>query len=248
MKEMRDYNKELLDTAEHKYAYDFDIDVMHKYMMRSFEPFVSRTDRVLEIGSYHGAFTSRLVEKFDDVSAVEASSDAVKITEEKFGDQVKFINSTFEDFQGNSQYDSIFLTHTLEHLDDPIGVLRKVNQWLTDNGRLFLVVPNAEAPSRQIAVKMGLISHNAAVTESEAKHGHRITYSFDTLERDVVASGLKITHKSGIFFKPLANFQFDRLMKTDIISPEYLEGCYKLGLEYPRLCASIFFVCSKGHE
>ncbi|HCA59071.1 MAG TPA: class I SAM-dependent methyltransferase [Blastocatellia bacterium] len=243
---MRDYNKELHDTADHKYAYDFDLDVMHKYMVRSFEPFISRSDRALEMGSYHGAFTNRLVKMFDDLSAIEAASEAVAITRERFGSSVKIINSTFEEFEGDGQFDAIFLTHTLEHLDDPVAVLAKVNSWLSDRGRLFLVVPNAEAPSRQIAVKMGLISHNASVTESEAKHGHRITYSFDTLERDVTASGLRIVHKSGIFFKPLANFQFDQLMKTDIISPEYLEGCYKLGLEYPRLCASIFFVCSKG--
>ena len=38
---------------------------------------------------------------------------------------------------------------------------------------------------------MGLISHNAAVTPAEAEHGHRCTYTLDTLERDAVAAGLK---------------------------------------------------------
>lgn len=246
MNKSRDYNQELQDTVDHKYAYDFDIDVMHKYMMRAFDPFITPSDRVLEMGSYHGAFTSRLVERFDDVSAIEASSDAVSITEKKFGGRVKFLHSTFEEFDGANKFDAIFLTHTLEHLDDPVAVLKKVGTWLSDRGRLFLVVPNADAPSRQIAVKMGLISHNSAVTESEAKHGHRITYSFDTLERDVRAAGLDIIHRSGIFFKPLANFQFDRLLQTDIISSEYLEGCYQFGLEYPKLCASIFFLCGNG--
>ena len=101
-------------------------------------------------------------------------------------------------------------------------------------------------PSRQIAVKMGLISHNTAVTPAEAAHGHRCTYSFDTLERDAVSAGLTVVHRSGIFFKALANFQWDSILKTDIISKEYLEGCYKLGQQYPDLCASIFLVCGKG--
>lgn len=248
MTNIRDYNQELRDTSDHKYAYDFDVDVMHKFMLRAFEPFIGEHDRALEMGSYHGAFTSRLVEKFRDLTAIEASSDAVELTKDRFGGSVKFINSIFEDAEFDSEFDAIFLTHTLEHLDDPQGVLAKVNGWLSERGRLFLVVPNADAPSRQIAVKMGLISHNSAVTESEAKHGHRITYSFDTLERDVAASGLRVVHKSGIFFKPLANFQFDRLMQTDIISEEYLEACYQFGLEHPRLCASIFFLCEKGES
>ena len=37
-----------------------------------------------------------------------------------------------------------------------------------------------------------------------------------------------------------------RLLQTDIISKEYLEGCYKLGHLYPDLCSSIFLVCERG--
>jgi len=116
-----------------------------------------------------------------------------------------------------------------------------------EGGRLFLACPNANAPSRQIAVKMGLISHNAAVTPAEEAHGHRCTYSLDTLERDAVAAGLKVLHRSGVFFKALANFQWDKLLQTDIVTPEYMEGCYKLGQQYPDLCSSIFLVCEAGN-
>ena len=54
--------------------------------------------------------------------------------------------------------------------------------------------------------------------------------------------------RSGTFFKALANFQWDKLLKTDIISQEYLEGCYKLGQQYPDLCSSIFLMCEKGRR
>ena len=43
--------------------------------------------------------------------------------------------------------------------------------------------------------------------------------------------------RSGIFFKALANFQWDRLLTTDIISQAYLDGCYEVGHVYPDLCA-----------
>jgi hypothetical protein len=125
--------------------------------------------------------------------------------------------------------------------------MKRINdEWLTDDGCFFLVCPNANAPSRQIAVKMGLITHNTAITPSEAAHGHRITYTLDSMERDAVAAGLKVVHRSGIFFKALANFQWDRLLNTDIISEEYLQGCYQLGQVYPDLCSSIFLMCKKG--
>ena len=245
----RDYNKELNDVSNQvheKYAYTFDFDVLHPYMIRSFEPFF-RAGSLLELGSYKGQFTRRLLAHFTDVTCVEASDQAVMEAQESLGDQVQYVNALFEDVALPKKYDNIVLTHVLEHLDDPVRVLKRVNdEWLAEGGRFFLVCPNANAPSRQIAVKMGLISHNAAVTPAEAEDGHRITYSLDTLERDAVAAGLRVVHRSGIFFKALANFQWDRLLQTDIVSKEYLEGCYALGHQYPDLCASIFLMCEKG--
>lgn len=242
----RDYDNELKDNAGRNYSYQFDFDVMHPYMMRSFEPFL-RAGNFLELGSSKGDFTHRFLERFKDVTCVEASGEAIAVAKARLGHKPIFFHSTFETAVLPNRYDNIVLTHVLEHVDDPVRVLRRVNEeWLTDKGRFFLVCPNANAPSRQIAVKMGLIPHNAAVTPAEAEHGHRCTYTLDTLERDAVAAGLKVVHRTGIFFKALANFQWDRLLQTDIISKDYLDGCYKLGQQYPDLCSSIFLVCEKG--
>ncbi|MDR7271882.1 2-polyprenyl-3-methyl-5-hydroxy-6-metoxy-1,4-benzoquinol methylase [Pelomonas saccharophila] len=244
----RDYNKELNDTgniASEKYAYGFDFDVMHPLMVRSFQPFF-RPGSMLELGSYKGNFTRRLAEHFSDISCVEASDEAIAEARALKPDFAYF-NSMFETVQLPRRYDNIVMTHVLEHLDDPIAVLARINrEWLAPGGRFFLACPNANAPSRQIAVKMGLIDHNAAVTPAEAEHGHRITYALDTLERDATRAGLKVIHRSGIFFKALANFQWDRLLKTDIITPAYLEGCFQLGQQYPDLCSSIYLVCEAG--
>jgi 2-polyprenyl-3-methyl-5-hydroxy-6-metoxy-1,4-benzoquinol methylase len=248
MSDKRDYNVEIEDTADHKYAYSFDFDVMHPFMIRSFEPFFRRGN-VLELGSFKGDLTRRLARHFDDITCVEASAIAIDQARREFGQRVRFVNSVFETVSLPQKYDNVVLTHVLEHLDDPVLILRRINdEWLADEGRLFLVCPNANAPSRQIAVKMGLITHNAAVTGAELEHGHRCTYSLDTLERDAVSAGLRVVHRSGIFFKALANFQWDRLLSTDIISKEYLEGCYKLGQNYPDLCSSIFLMCERGER
>lgn len=246
MSKQRDYNVEIKDTVDHQYAYSFDFDVMHPYMIRSFEPFFNKGS-LLELGSFKGDFTKRFLSHFDDVTCVEASGVAIEEAKRKLGNKVEFVHSLFEAANLPKRYDNIVLTHVLEHIDDPVRVLKRINdEWLAEGGRFFLVCPNANAPSRQIAVKMGLITHNAAVTPAEAEHGHRCTYSMDTLERDAVAAGLKVVHRSGIFFKALANFQWDRLLQTDIISKEYLEGCYKLGQQYPDLCSSIFLMCERG--
>ena len=242
----RNYDRESQDALGHKYAYTFDLDVMHPFMLRSFAPFFV-PGSALELGSFRGDFTKRLAAHFSDITCVEASPEAVSAARTALGSAISFVEGTFETVALGRTFDNIVLTHVLEHLDDPVGVLTRVNrEWLSASGRLFLVCPNANAASRQIAVRMGLITHHAAITPAEREHGHRITYSLDTLERDASAAGLRVVHRSGIFFKALANFQWDRLLATDIISAEYLDGCYQLGHLYPDLCSSIFLVCEKG--
>jgi 2-polyprenyl-3-methyl-5-hydroxy-6-metoxy-1,4-benzoquinol methylase len=181
------------------------------------------------------------------VTCVEASGEALEEHRARHGDRVRLVHSRFEDATLPERYANVVLTHVLEHIDDRVGLLRRINdEWLTDDGRLLLVCPNAHAPSRQIAVLMGLISHNAAITPAEAEHGHRTTYSLDTLERDAVAGGLRVVHRSGIFFKALANFQWDQVIPAGIVDEAYLDGCYRLGQRYPDLCSSIFLVCERG--
>ena len=244
----RNYDSELRDTADHRYEYTFDLDVMHPFMLRSFEPFF-RSGSLLELGSFKGEFTKRFLPHFGDITCVEASGEAIATAKAAVGQAVTFIQSTFETVKLNRQYDNVVLTHVLEHLDNPVDVLKRVNnEWLSDKGRLFLVCPNGNAASRQIAVHMGVVDHNSAVTSSEAAHGHRITYTLDTLETHVKSAGLSVIHRSGVFFKALANFQWDRLLTTDIVSPEYLEGCYRLGQVYPDLCSSIFLMCERGPQ
>ena len=242
----RDFNRELADSADRRYAYGFDLDVMHGYMVASFLPFL-RPGRLLELGSYEGALTERLLPYFERVTCVEASDVALERARRRLRDGATLVHGTIETVALPERYDDVVLTHVLEHVDDPVAVLRRVEgEWLAPDGRAFVACPNAHAASRQIAVRMGLIDSATAVTEAERAQGHRRTYTLETLERDAVAAGLRVIHRSGIFFKALANFQWDRLLATDIISREYLDGCFALGQQYPDLCSSVYVVCETG--
>ena len=122
-------------------------------------------------------------------------------------------------------------------------MLVKVRDWLAPTGQLFVAVPNANALSRQIAVKMGLVECNAAVTPAEARHGHRRTYSMDVLLSHVRAAGYCVHDYGGILVKPLANFQFDQAIAHGIVNDAYLDACNELAKTYPELSASLFAVC-----
>lgn len=240
---MRDLNAEFQDTLERKYAYEFD-HVLRGYMLRTFAPLLPK-GRALELGCYKGEFTALLADRYEDLTVVEGSAELIEAAKARVANRASFIHSRFESVSPTGLFDAVFLIHTLEHLDDPVSVLRRIGSWLSPAGLLFVAVPNANAASRQIAVRMGLISHNAAVTDAERLHGHRTTYALDTLQRDIRQSGLNIDASGGVFFKPLANYQFDALMGGEVVSDSYMEGCYLLGTQYPDLCASIYCVCSK---
>ena len=72
---------------------------------------------MLELGSYKGQFTRRLLAHFTDVTCVEASDQAVMEAQESLGDQVQYVNALVEDVALPKKYDNIVLTHwTLNRL------------------------------------------------------------------------------------------------------------------------------------
>ena len=150
-----------------------------------------------------------------------------------------------EDFGTERRFDTIIFSHVLEHVAAPVAVLHRLGALLTPAGRLFVTVPNAEAPSRRIAVKMGVLDHLEAMSPDDEAAGHRRVYRLDTLCRDVRAAGLAIEHTGGIFFKPLANFQFNALMHGPLVGDAFMEGCYQLGREDAAGCASIYVIAGR---
>jgi SAM-dependent methyltransferase len=179
----RDFNKEAVTEGERLYSYDFD-DLVRRFALRQFEPFL-RPGAALELGCHEGGMSRLLVDRFPDLTVIDAAAIALAQARRVLPERVQFVLGTFEEVTLPRRYDSIFLINVLEHVDDSVAILKRAQDWLTDAGRLFLVVPNANAPSRQIAVRMGLIDHNQAVTAVEARNGHRRTYALDTLGQDL---------------------------------------------------------------
>ncbi len=128
----RDYNIECKDNQERKYAYHFDLDVMHPYMVQAFTPFLKKGN-ALELGCFQGAFTARIANLFDTVTCVEASGEAIHAARQRLRafSHISFVQSRFEDACLSGTYDTVFLTHVLEHIDDRVGLLKKIREeWL----------------------------------------------------------------------------------------------------------------------
>ena len=237
-----------LNAIAGRYA-DFTFDrLMRRFMLRRFRPHLPASPagrRALEMGCHHGAFSVLIEPLFEVLEVVDAAESFLARTAERLSPGAILHQALFESFEATPRFDAIFLSHVLEHLIDPVLVLSRAREWLAPGGRMLIAVPNALAPSRQIAVEMGVLPCLGAFTEADRREGHRRVYQPDTLAADIRAAGLRIVDRGGILFKPLANFQMDQGLESGLISEAYLEGCYQLGLRYPDLCASLFAVAER---
>ncbi len=191
----------------------------------------------LELGPAEGEMTQFLINDFESLTIVEGSSDLLAQIPER-GNLVK-IHALFEEFQPQQPFDSIILEHVLEHVDDPVGLLERVKNWLTPEGRLFLGVPNGNSIHRLVAVKMGLLDNPCQLNSRDHALGHRRVYTSQTFRADIEKSGLKVLEIGGVYFKPLSNSQIQENW-----SEEMIQGFYELGKDFPELAAEIYAVCS----
>ena len=112
----------------------------------------------------------------------------------------------------------------MEHVDNPVDLLKLVKRWLNSEGMLFLGVPNANSIHRLAAVKMELLSGSSQLNSRDIALGHRRVYTPATFIKDVEKSGLTVDEWGGVYFNPLSNAQIQ-----DNWSEEMIQGFFKLG-------------------
>lgn len=205
---------------------------------RSLQPYFV-PGNVLEMGSADGHMTELLLTHFDDVSIVDGSSDFVEAIRQRMP-EVKTHLSLFEQFAPAETYDNIVMAHILEHVEDPVQVLKLAASWLSPGGRVLVIVPNALSLHRLAGVKMGMLTAPTDLNEDDIRIGHRRVYTPETLEADVAAAGLRLIKRDGIFLKPLSNKQIEEGW-----SQELIDAYYELGKDFPDLATEILLVCER---
>lgn len=211
--------------------------------LRTFMPYFEPDSHALEMGCDSGYMTRLLAPQFRSLTVVDGSSIFLEKARSHGIPNATFVQSLFEEFQSAQTYDHIFLSYVLEHVLDPRALLNKVRELLAPRGKVYIVVPNERALSRQMARHMGLIDTLDAMTDNDRRHGHRRTYDRVKLDRDIAAAGLVSMHSGGLMLKPFADFQMNAMHTHAILGAAQVEGLYQLGLEYPDLAGSLFSVC-----
>lgn len=119
-------------------------------LLRYFGINLSKKVNLLDIGSGYGFFRKAADEKNWKHAGVELSKHAVNVCKERFSFET--FNGTLEEFNrdNNERFDIITMWDFLEHVSNPIEILKIVNNLLSTNGICVVKTPNLYAIEREI--------------------------------------------------------------------------------------------------
>jgi 2-polyprenyl-3-methyl-5-hydroxy-6-metoxy-1,4-benzoquinol methylase len=160
---------------------------------------------VLEMGYGEGNFTNELVKRNYIPTIIDGSDVLLDKAKSLYGDKVNVAHALFEEYIPDTKFDCVLATHVLEHVDEPVALLKHMKNWITPTGKIIIIVPNKESIHRQLSVIMGLQPALDTLGGRDKLVGHQRVYSLKTLEDDVVKAGLKVSETCGFFLKTLPN-------------------------------------------
>lgn len=197
---------------------------------------------VLELGYGDGIVTAALAQSGCDLTVLEGASSLANIARVKHP-HIQCVDTLFEDYNPERKYDLILASHVLEHVDEPTAILKLMSEWLTDDGKIILVVPNKNSIHRQLSVIMGLQPALDTLSQRDHMVGHQRVYDLDTLAFDVREAGLLPVDSVGFFLKVLPNS-----MMLDY-SHELLEALNIISDKIPKdLLANIGIIAKKADQ
>jgi 2-polyprenyl-3-methyl-5-hydroxy-6-metoxy-1,4-benzoquinol methylase len=216
-------------------------------------------DSLLDIACGDGMLTEMFASHFNTIVGVDASSKHLDEARKRVP-TATFYEALIEEFECEEKFDSIFMLELLEHLQDPVAVLKKVSSFLKPEGRIIVHVPNCDAVNRKIAVLMGTLTSCDELSPFDLEIlGHRRSYNLKTLRKDIEQAGLNVIRTGGIFYKMLSTPQMDWFLKNGLWDSghgwgrtgmetardwkaEFCRASYEYGLEHPEDC-NVIYAC-----
>jgi len=123
---------------------------MLDYFINTLPGYLNKTKSYLEIGVGHGLYLSKALEILDDktiLTAVDISTTSIALAKSFINDdRIAYKLENIYDFDNGEKFDFITLGEVLEHVENPLQLLLKIYNLLSDDGVLFFTTPtNAPA-------------------------------------------------------------------------------------------------------
>ena len=80
----------------------------------------------------------------DSVESYTVIDPSVNLYADQKCPKIKIIQELIEGISSNEKYDGLVMSHTLEHIYDPVSILKTLGEFVVDGGSVFVSVPNIE--------------------------------------------------------------------------------------------------------
>jgi 2-polyprenyl-3-methyl-5-hydroxy-6-metoxy-1,4-benzoquinol methylase len=216
--------------------YDFDNEILLTWYPHRVLRHVGATGSVLELGLGHGFTANIFAGRFDRHVVLEGSPAVIRNFQEKHPQcQARIVETYFEAFSTDQKFDVIVMGFVLEHVDDPVEILRHYRSFLAPGGKIFLAVPNAEVLNRRLGHLAGMLDDMAALSQNDHLQGHKRYYTVSSLTEEVEQAGYRVVWMEGVYLKPLTTSQMVSLR----LDPKIIRALCEVGIGYPELCCGI---------
>lgn len=142
------YNKTYFNEIAYENAdLDFeDVKENAQLLLDKIENKFGKRENILEVGAGRGHLLAAARELGYSVTGIEISEESCKYAADRFG--LKLFNGTLPNFRSSKKYDLIIFYHSLEHLTDPLLSLKISRNLLTENGLVWITLPNVRSFDR----------------------------------------------------------------------------------------------------
>jgi len=179
-------------------------DISQQYFCSWVQEKFSNNQYVCEMGYGEGNTARVLRHYFDEYTVIEGAASLVKKARCD-SPNITVIETLFESFDPEKKFDLILALHVLEHVNEPIEILRLMRKWIKPEGEIVILVPNKNSIHRLLAKEMGMIENLDDLSPRDYLVGHQRVYDLKELKKDIDSAGFKVVNEAGFFLKPLPN-------------------------------------------
>jgi len=216
--------------------YDFDNEILLTWYPRRIIALASLATSMLELGLGHGFTAPIFAPYFRRHVVVEGSSAVIQNFRRKYPDvRTEIVRDLFERFETSERFDAIVMGFVLEHVEDPVALIKRYKRYLAPGGKLFIAVPNAQSLNRRLGFVAGLLDDLHQLSANDLALGHRRYYTLASLTAEAAKAGCRVERAEGIYLKPFTTQQIMALS----LDKRVIEAMCQVGVDYPELSCGL---------
>lgn len=154
--------------------------------------------RILDIGCSTGYIGAEIKKTGNYVVGIDVSEPAILKARAKIDEAyVMNVSGDWLEQVAENKFDVVILAEVLEHVFDPVEVLKKVNDVLLSKGRVIITTPNIMAWHNRLKFVFGIFEYQ---NQGTFDFGHIRFFTYKYLRRVLSESGFEIEKENHIIF------------------------------------------------